>query len=98
MARRRQGRYQEAAGYHRQALDLFRKIGDRDLEADALNGLGDVLVQIGDADKARAHHTMLLPIILLAVGALSCLAIKQARRRRSVSTRTAKPADQGGRS
>jgi tetratricopeptide (TPR) repeat protein len=50
------GRYEQAAGNFEQALALSREIGDRDLEADTLDGLGDVLCQTSDAGKARAYH------------------------------------------
>jgi tetratricopeptide (TPR) repeat protein len=39
---------------------MSREIGDRDLEANALNGLGDFHLLTGNADKARAHHAAAL--------------------------------------
>jgi Flp pilus assembly protein TadD len=52
--------YEQAAGNFEKALAVFREIGDPILEADALNGLGEVLCHTGEADKARAHHATAL--------------------------------------
>jgi len=55
-----QGHYHEAGRYQEQALTLFREIGERAGEAEALNGLGDVLLATGQAERARAHYAAAL--------------------------------------
>jgi tetratricopeptide (TPR) repeat protein len=49
----RLGRYDEAAGHHQEALELFRQIGDRAGEAEARNGLGETLLAAEQPDQAR---------------------------------------------
>jgi hypothetical protein len=39
---------------------MIREIGDRDMEADALNGLGEVFLETGEAGQARVHHAAAL--------------------------------------
>ena len=57
MVCRRQGHYDQAAEYHQQALALSREIGDRDGEADALNGAGETLLATGQPGRpALPHH------------------------------------------
>jgi tetratricopeptide (TPR) repeat protein len=46
---------QQAVGYHRRALGLFREIGDRTGEAETLNGLGEVFLATGRPGQARRH-------------------------------------------
>ena len=50
-----QGRYQEAADYHRQALGLCRRIGDRAGEAYALARLGCVDLRLGECQHAAGY-------------------------------------------
>jgi tetratricopeptide (TPR) repeat protein len=54
------GRYEEAARTFEQVLAMSHDLDDRLLEADAFNGLGEVLVQTGELDKAREHHATAL--------------------------------------
>ena len=56
----RQGRYEQAASHHQEALTLFRELGDRAGEAEALNGLGDALLASGQPEDARAQHAIAL--------------------------------------
>ena len=49
----RQGHHDQAAGYHQEALALFREIGDRGGEADALNGAGETLLALGRDQATR---------------------------------------------
>ena len=58
----RQGRCSQATGSLQQALDLFRQTGDRSGEAEALNGLGEVLLATGEPDGARAQHASALAL------------------------------------
>ena len=55
LARQRQGRYQEAAAYHQQALDLCREIGDRQGEACALARLGGIDLRLGRYQHAAGY-------------------------------------------
>jgi len=52
----RQGRYQQAAGHHRQALKVSRAIGDRFGEATALNNLGIIYERQGRRQQAADHY------------------------------------------
>ena len=56
----RQGRCRKATSHLQQALALFREIGDRSGEAEALNGLGKVFFLTGQDDQARAQHAAAL--------------------------------------
>jgi tetratricopeptide (TPR) repeat protein len=56
----RLGRLKEAADDFEQALPVLREVGDRQKEADALNGLGEVLLRRDERDKARGCHTAAL--------------------------------------
>lgn len=49
---------------------MSSEIGARVVEADALNGLGDVLFHTGEAGKARVHHTAALRLASEAGGPL----------------------------
>ena len=51
---------EHAAGNFEQALTMSRGGGDRVVEAEALNGLGGVLLHTGEAGKARVHHAAAL--------------------------------------
>ena len=46
----------------RQALALFREIGDRTGEAEALNGVGEILLSAGRPDEARVEHAAALTL------------------------------------
>jgi tetratricopeptide (TPR) repeat protein len=50
----------QAAGYQQDAVALFREIGDRGGEAEALNGAGDTLLATGQPAKARACYVAAL--------------------------------------
>jgi tetratricopeptide (TPR) repeat protein len=50
----RQGCHRQACDYFQQALTLFEKMGDLADEADALNGLGEVMLAQADPGQARA--------------------------------------------
>ena len=52
----------QAAGYYRQALELFREFGDRSGEAEALNGIGAAFLAAGKPDDARSHHETALSL------------------------------------
>jgi tetratricopeptide (TPR) repeat protein len=58
----RQGRLQQATDLHRQALALYRRIGDRNGQARALNGLGEASQAADRPAEARDHHTVALDI------------------------------------
>jgi tetratricopeptide (TPR) repeat protein len=58
----RQGRCPQSEVFLMQALTLSRDIGDRVAEADALNGLGEVLLAAGHADQALAQHRAALSL------------------------------------
>jgi tetratricopeptide (TPR) repeat protein len=47
----------KAVEYHRQAVALFRELGERFSEAWALNGLGEAAGAAGRPADALAHHT-----------------------------------------
>jgi tetratricopeptide (TPR) repeat protein len=48
--------YPAATASHKEALALYRDLGDRYGEAEALNNLGQVLWACGAVADARAHH------------------------------------------
>lgn len=54
-AEERLGRYQQAADHHNQALAMFRQAGDRNGEAEALNGLGEALLGAALPGQARTE-------------------------------------------
>jgi len=60
----RLGRYQQAADHLKQALALLRETGDRagEGEAEALNGLGEIQLAVGQPGKARAQHAAALEL------------------------------------
>jgi DNA-binding SARP family transcriptional activator/tetratricopeptide (TPR) repeat protein len=58
----RQGRPQQAADHHRQALALFRAAGDRAGEARALGNLGLPETQLGYYEQAACHEQEALAI------------------------------------
>src|SRR3984893_6490652 len=57
-----QGRYQQAADHHQQAITLFREIGDQDGEARALNTAGETLRATGRPSHARTQHAAALAL------------------------------------
>ena len=44
------------AGCYQQALALFRESGNRTGEAEALNGVGSIMLSTGRPDEARVQH------------------------------------------
>ena len=48
--------YPKAIAFHRQALDLFRKIKDQKGEAGTLSNMGKIYFQQGDYDAALEHY------------------------------------------
>jgi predicted ATPase/class 3 adenylate cyclase len=56
------GGYDEAEDYYRQALELFRRIGNRQGECNATNNLGLVRLTRGDHPGARAFYEQALDI------------------------------------
>jgi tetratricopeptide (TPR) repeat protein len=59
---RGQSRFQQGADYQRQALAIFRELGDRPGESEALNSLGEALSGAGLLEQARAQHDEALAI------------------------------------
>ncbi|MGH3932140.1 MAG: tetratricopeptide repeat protein [Pseudonocardiaceae bacterium] len=55
-----QGRAQQAAEHHQQALAICHEIGDRANEAQILNGHAEAHHAGGQLDQARAQHTAAL--------------------------------------
>lgn len=55
--------YGHAARNLERALAIFREIGDPVMQADALNGLGDVHFQMGAPDQARIYHAASLQLV-----------------------------------
>jgi tetratricopeptide (TPR) repeat protein len=53
----RRGQPARAADHLRQAVTLFREIGERDGEASALNGLGETASATSHPAEALTHHT-----------------------------------------
>jgi tetratricopeptide (TPR) repeat protein len=49
-----------AVRHHQDALDLFRRHGDRDGETWSLNGLGEAYHAAGNAAAAKANHVQAL--------------------------------------
>ena len=62
MARLQAGDAEEAARGEREALQIFREIGDRVGEAIGLLHLGQISLHVGDAAAARAHLEQCLSI------------------------------------
>jgi hypothetical protein len=60
---RNEGRPEEAAEQHRQALAIFRKLGDRSGEAPTLNSLALALEAAGDTDAALERFEQALVIL-----------------------------------
>ena len=56
------GDREQAVGNLRRALELYRDLGDRLGEAQALNHLGELLLALAGAAGARAHHEQALEI------------------------------------
>ena len=56
------GDYPAAAASHRQALALFRDLGNLLGQAEALNRLGELATRTADTPQARKHHTQALAI------------------------------------
>jgi tetratricopeptide (TPR) repeat protein len=56
------GRYRQAIDHHEQALTIFREIGDRGGEAEALNSLGEALLADGQRDQAHTRHRSALSL------------------------------------
>lgn len=56
------GNYTAAAASHREALGQFRALGNREGQAEALNGLGEVLIRTADSEQARDCHQQALAI------------------------------------
>jgi tetratricopeptide (TPR) repeat protein len=54
--------YPAAAASQQQALRLFRDIGNRLGQAEALNRLGELATRTSAADQARKHHAQALAI------------------------------------
>jgi Flp pilus assembly protein TadD len=48
--------------HHLAALELFREIGDRAGEAEALNGVGAILLATGRTNDARVHYDTALSL------------------------------------
>src|SRR5262249_44661110 len=51
-----------AAANHQQALELFRDLGARQGEAEALNNLGQLATRTSATQQARGHHVQALAI------------------------------------
>jgi tetratricopeptide (TPR) repeat protein len=60
-----QGRSEQAADHHQQALAMFREIGDRSGEAKALNGVGQTHRATGQLHEAQIQHTTALTLATL---------------------------------
>ncbi len=52
---RREGAYEQAAGQHQAALEIFRALGDRHAEALTLNNVALAQARTGDEETAVAH-------------------------------------------
>ncbi len=52
--------FQQATGQLQQALALSRETGNRDDEADALNGLGELLLTTGQHEQASIQYSAAL--------------------------------------
>ena len=52
----RAGRYDESLKHYRNALSIYREIGDRRCEADALNNIGAAFYHAGHYGEALSHH------------------------------------------
>jgi tetratricopeptide (TPR) repeat protein len=62
LASQRQGHYAEAARYHHQSLGLFRALGHRIGEAQALTNLGELAFRQEHAEEATSHYRHALDI------------------------------------
>jgi tetratricopeptide (TPR) repeat protein len=60
--RRRQGRLAESADCLGQALAISREIGERSVEAEILNALGETLLALGRPREALASHQAALAV------------------------------------
>jgi predicted ATPase len=76
------GEYTRAGEYHRQALQIFRQLGDHRGQARVLHNLGNVHRNQGDYTGARAHFSQALQIYHEVIGdvggeclALACLGL-----------------------
>jgi tetratricopeptide (TPR) repeat protein len=56
------GDYRSAAASHHEALRLFRDLGRRHEQAEALNSLGELSTQTAARQQARDYHTQALAI------------------------------------
>lgn len=57
------GDHGEAASCYRQAIDIYRTLGDRKSEADTLTRLGDNQTEVDDPDAAREAWQRALAIL-----------------------------------
>jgi tetratricopeptide (TPR) repeat protein len=57
------GDHQQAIAYYRREIDHCRQIGDRFNEACVLDTLGDILLVVGDVDRASEAWGRTLPIL-----------------------------------
>jgi len=57
------GQYDQAISHYRRALQVFRDISDRGLEADTLHHIGEVAAASGDPETAR--HTLSQALTIL---------------------------------
>jgi tetratricopeptide (TPR) repeat protein len=53
---------EQAIDCFKQALALFRELGDRTGEAEALNGVGEIMLGAGRPQEARAGHAAALTL------------------------------------
>jgi tetratricopeptide (TPR) repeat protein len=58
----RLGQHDQATGYQQEALALYREIGDRGGEAEALNGAGETLLAAGQPSEALTCHDTALSL------------------------------------
>lgn len=57
-----QGKYDQSLDYHKQALAIRRKLGDKKNEAVSLNDIGEVYRLMGNFEKALANHVVALEL------------------------------------
>ena len=60
---RLQGLLELAADHHREALELFRTMGNPVGQVAALNGLGEAMTDMGQPARALSHHTAALDLV-----------------------------------